>query len=98
MNIGELATRSGLSHSRIRFYERVGLLRTVERRPNGYRSYPPEAVVILALIAAAQQAGFSLDEIRALVPPDLVRWEHDALLEPHSSYRKGIEHSRPARK
>ncbi|WP_076862700.1 MerR family transcriptional regulator [Bradyrhizobium mercantei] len=91
MNIGELATRSGLSHSRIRFYERVGLLKTVDRQPNGYRSYPPEAVVMLALIATAQQAGFSLDEIRALVPPDLVTWEHDALLESLHGKVKEIE-------
>ncbi len=91
MNIGELATRSGLSHSRIRFYERVGLLKTVERRPNGYRSYPPEAVVTLDLIATAQQAGFSLDEIRALVPPDLVTWEHDALLKSLRGKVKDIE-------
>ena len=81
MNIGELATRSGLSHSRIRFYERVGLLKTVDRKANGYRSFPPEAVVMLDLIATAQAAGFTLDEIRALVPPDLVKWEHDALLQ-----------------
>ncbi|MCL4182457.1 MAG: MerR family transcriptional regulator [Burkholderiaceae bacterium] len=81
MKIGELAKRSGLAHSRIRFYESVGLLKTVERRPNGYRTYPPEAVVVLELIATAQKAGFSLDEIRALLPPDLEHWEHSALIE-----------------
>lgn len=80
MKIGELASRCGLTQSRIRFYERVGLLKAVDRQPNGYRSYPPEAVLVLDLIAIAQRAGFSLEEIRALVPPDLVRWEHDALL------------------
>lgn len=81
MNIGELAKRTGLTHSRIRFYERAGLLRTVDRRPNGYRTYPPEAVLALELITTAQKAGFSLDEIRTLLPPDLEHWEHDALLE-----------------
>lgn len=81
MNIGELAKRSGLTPSRIRFYESIGLLRTAERRPNGYRTYPPEAVVVLELIATAQQAGFSLDEIRALLPPDLTQWQHSALIE-----------------
>lgn len=81
MNIGELAKRSGLSPSRIRFYESIGLLKMVERRPNGYRNYPPEALVLLELIATAQKAGFSLDEIRALVPTDLENWQHDTLLE-----------------
>lgn len=81
MNIGELAKRSGLTPSRIRFYESIGLLKMVERRPNGYRTYPREALVLLELIATAQQAGFSLDEIRVLVPTDLENWRHDALLE-----------------
>lgn len=81
MNIGELAKRAGLTASAIRFYERAGLLTSVERRPNGYRSYPPEAVLALNLIVAAQKAGFSLDEIRALLPPDLKTWRHDAVLE-----------------
>lgn len=81
MNIGELAKRTGLTNSRIRFYESAGLLKTVERRPNGYRAYPPEAVLVLDLIATAQKAGFSLDEIRTLLPPDLGQWDHDALIE-----------------
>ncbi|WP_266033907.1 MerR family transcriptional regulator [Brucella intermedia] len=81
MKIGELAERSGLAPSRIRFYERIGLLTTVDRRPNGYRTYPPEAVVVLDLITTAQKAGFSLDEIRALLPGDLEQWEHGALIK-----------------
>ncbi|MBB2203427.1 MerR family transcriptional regulator [Gluconacetobacter takamatsuzukensis] len=80
MKIGELAHRSGLTPSRIRFYERIGLLKAVDRKANGYRSYPAEAVTILGLIALAQGAGFSLDEIRGLLPADLEHWEHDALV------------------
>ncbi|NTJ63123.1 MerR family transcriptional regulator [Agrobacterium rhizogenes] len=81
MNIGELAKRTGLTNSRIRFYESAGLLRTVDRRPNGYRTYPPEAVMVLELIITAQAAGFSLDEIRKLLPPGLDRWDHGSLVE-----------------
>lgn len=81
MKIGELAKRSGLTQSRIRYYERVGLLRLVDRRSNGYRVYPPEALVLLNLIDTAQIAGFSLDEIRRMVPTDLSNWQHDGLLE-----------------
>ncbi|MFT4267810.1 MAG: MerR family transcriptional regulator [Xenophilus sp.] len=81
MKIGELAQRTGLAPSRIRFYERIGLLQAVERQANGYRSYPAEAVLVLRLIATAQQAGFSLDELRTLLPGDLGRWEHGALLD-----------------
>lgn len=81
MKIGELAQRSGLNPSRIRFYERIGLLKTAERRPNGYRTYPPQAAVVLELITIAQRAGFTLEEVRTLLPPDLGNWEHGALLE-----------------
>lgn len=81
MKIGELAARSGLTHSRIRFYESIGLLKTVERRPNGYRTYPSGALLVLEVIATAQKAGFSLDEVRALLPLDLTQWEHGALVD-----------------
>ena len=56
MNIGELSKRTGLSTSRIRFYEQSGLLQAAERGLNGYRSYPPEMVQMLELIAIAQGA------------------------------------------
>lgn len=81
MKIGELAERTGLAPSRIRFYERIGLLKAVERQANGYRSYPDDAVLVLKLIAAGQNAGFSLEELRTLLPSDLASWEHGTLLE-----------------
>ena len=81
MKIGELAEQTGLAPSRIRFYERIGLLQAVTRQANGYRSYPGEAVLMLRLISVGQQAGFSLDELRKLLPGDLTRWEHGTLLE-----------------
>lgn len=90
MRIGELAERTGLAPSRIRFYEGIGLL-TVERRQNGYRTYPPQAVLVLDLIATAQQAGFSLDEIRKLLPPDLAHWKHGSLIETLRSKVQDIE-------
>ncbi|WP_459046995.1 MerR family transcriptional regulator [Stenotrophomonas sp. PSU_St99] len=79
MKIGELARRTGLAASRIRFYEDAGLLQ-VPRQPNGYRDYPEQVVLLLELITGAQRAGFSLEEIRALLPPDMGRWQHDALI------------------
>lgn len=80
MKIGELALRTGLAASRIRFYEDIGLLKAA-REPNGYRSYSSDAVLVLELITAAQQAGFSLDEIRMLLPLDMAQWGHGALVE-----------------
>lgn len=79
MKIGELARRTGLAASRIRFYEDAGLL-VVPRQANGYRDYPEQAVLLLELITGAQRAGFNLEEIRALLPPDMGQWQHEALI------------------
>lgn len=88
MKIGDLAKRSGVAPSRIRFYERVGLLKAAERQTNGYRTYPPETAVILNLIDTAQKAGFSLEEIRGLLPSETGAWAHDALL---ATLRRKVE-------
>ncbi len=80
MKIGELARRSGLAPSRIRFYEASGLI-NAQRQANGYRSYPEQALQTLGIIGCAQQAGFSLEEIRRLLPKaDSQDWAHDELL------------------
>ncbi|RQS35554.1 MerR family transcriptional regulator [Burkholderia sp. Bp8992] len=91
MKIGELAERTGLAPSRIRFYERIGLLTLVEREANGYRTYPQEAVTVLDLISAAQKADFSLDEIRTLLPSDFAQWQCGSLLDALCRKVKDIE-------
>ncbi|MFJ4157851.1 MerR family transcriptional regulator [Pseudomonas sp. NPDC089752] len=65
MKIGELARRTGLSASRIRFYEASGLIEA-RRLGNGYRDYPEQAVRALEIITCGQQTGFSLEEMRKL--------------------------------
>jgi MerR family copper efflux transcriptional regulator len=65
MRIGELSRRTGISTSRIRFYEKHEVLPKPIRDGNGYRAYPDTAVKILSLIDDAQRLGFSLSEIRA---------------------------------
>ena len=80
MKIGELAKRTGLSPSAIRFYESKGLLKSVARQSNGYRDYPPDAAVILGIIANAQQTGFTLDEIKAILPAQSGGWRHEELI------------------
>jgi MerR family transcriptional regulator, redox-sensitive transcriptional activator SoxR len=63
MTIGELAARSGLRPSAIRFYEKIGLLPAPARR-SGRRIYPAEATHRLVLITFAKDNGFSLPEIK----------------------------------
>lgn len=78
MKIGELSKRSGLPASRIRFYEASGVLDLADRQLNGYRDYPEDALLMLHLVTRAQRAGFSLDEIRTLLPcnPAQLNAEH----------------------
>jgi MerR family redox-sensitive transcriptional activator SoxR len=64
--IGEVAREAGVSVSAIRFYEREGLLPEAERM-GGKRRFGPDAVKRLQVIDVAKQAGFSLEEIRALL-------------------------------
>lgn len=68
MQIGELAKRTGLAVSRIRFYEARGLLPKVPRQVNGYRSYGEDAVALLHFVDQAQRLGFSLAEIGEATP------------------------------
>lgn len=63
MTIGELAARSGLRPSAIRFYEKIGLL-PAPARQNGRRVYTSEAAHRLILITFAKETGFSLPEIK----------------------------------
>lgn len=80
MRIGELAKISGLAPSRIRFYEASGLITSVARKANGYRDYAPDTQWVLHIITGAQAAGFSLEEIRQLMPMKASGWQHDQLL------------------
>jgi len=91
MKIGELAKRTGLATSRIRFYEQSGLLPAIQRQENGYREYGPEALWMLEIISTAQSAGFALDEIRNLLPDSRSHWQHEALLESLQKKVKEIE-------
>jgi DNA-binding transcriptional MerR regulator len=64
--IGEVAERAGMSTSRIRYYERRGLLPEPERAA-GKRRYGEDVFRRLAIIDAAQRVGFTLEEIRDLL-------------------------------
>ncbi|MCG6113279.1 MAG: Cu(I)-responsive transcriptional regulator [Paracoccus sp.] len=67
MNIGDAATRSGVSAKMIRYYEQIGLIPTAARTAAGYRDYGPEDVHILRFIARARDLGFSIVEITELL-------------------------------
>ena len=80
LTIGEVANRSGVATSALRFYEDQGLIAS-ERTDSGHRRYPRAVIRRVAFIVFAQKMGLSLDEIRrelAKLPrnraPDRADW------------------------
>jgi DNA-binding transcriptional MerR regulator len=69
MDIAEVARRSGVAASALRFYEDKGLISSVARQ-GLRRRFEPGVLDQLALIALGQAAGFTLDEIRSMFSPD----------------------------
>jgi MerR family redox-sensitive transcriptional activator SoxR len=72
MTIGEIARRSGVAASALRFYEERGLI-TSERAGSGHRHYPRPVLRRIAFIVFAQRIGLTLGEIAAelaKLPPE----------------------------
>lgn len=69
MDIAEVAKRSGVPASTLRFYEEKGLLRSVGRQ-GLRRVFSASVLERLALIALGRSAGFSLDEIARMLGTD----------------------------
>lgn len=81
MKIGELAKMTGITPSRIRFYEAEGLLPRPSRQGNGYRTYSAQAANLLKIIDSAQRTGFSLEQIRRFLPQPQKQWDHEELIQ-----------------
>jgi MerR family redox-sensitive transcriptional activator SoxR len=64
LTIGEVASRSGVATSALRFYEERGLIRS-ERAGSGHRRYQRAVIRRVAFILFAQRIGLTLDEVRA---------------------------------
>jgi MerR family redox-sensitive transcriptional activator SoxR len=64
LTISEVARRSGVASSALRFYEERGLIAS-ERVGSGHRRYPRAVLRRIAFIVFAQRVGLSLDEIGA---------------------------------
>ena len=103
LTIGQLADQAGVNPSKIRFYERHGLLPEPQRE-SGRRRYDDEALRRLQVIDIAQRAGFTLAEIRELAdggePRDLRALaerklpEVDALIARAHAMREWLELAR----
>jgi DNA-binding transcriptional MerR regulator len=68
LTIGELARRTGVSASALRYYEELGLL-PAPARISGQRRYPESAARLVAAILLYSDAGFTLAEQKAFTAP-----------------------------
>ncbi|GHO84054.1 MerR family DNA-binding transcriptional regulator [Dictyobacter formicarum] len=82
LSIGEVARRSGLRTSALRYYESMGLLPTPRRISGGHRRYDTSVLDLLRILQMAQHAGCTIAEMHLLVAgfssdiPASKRWEH----------------------
>ena len=65
--IGALAERAGVNVETIRFYQRRGLVEEPTKPLGGHRRYSASAVKRVVFIKRAQQLGFTLEEVKALL-------------------------------
>ncbi|MDX1658400.1 MAG: redox-sensitive transcriptional activator SoxR [Nitriliruptorales bacterium] len=63
LTIGEVADRTGVATSALRYYEDEGLVHAT-RSEGGHRRYPRDVIRRISFIKVAQEVGLALDEIR----------------------------------
>jgi DNA-binding transcriptional MerR regulator len=107
MDISEVAKRTGVPASTLRFYEEKGLIASVGRQ-GLRRLFNPGVLERLALIALGRAAGFSLDEIARMFAPDgrpqidrrvlaAKAEELDGTIRKLSAMRDGLQHAAACR-
>ncbi len=68
MNIGQMAAATGVSADTLRYYEKEGLIEAPARGDNGYRNYRDADVGRVRFVRGAQALGFTLAQIRWILP------------------------------
>jgi len=107
LDIAQVAQRSGIPASTLRFYEEKGLIASTGRR-GLRRLFDPAVLERLALITLGRAAGFTLDEIARMFapngPPRIDRQmlsgkarELDRTIRKLSAMRDGLEHAAACR-
>ncbi len=69
LDIGVLSEQSGVAPSTLRYYEEIGLIRSVGRH-GLRRQFDTQAITQLALISLGKMAGFSLEDIKGMFASD----------------------------
>jgi len=103
MDISQVAKRTGVPASTLRYYEKRGLITSLAPRGTR-RRFAPAVLDQLALVALGQAAGLSLDEVRSMLTPNgrpninrqlLVSKanEIDTTIRQLSAVRRGLRHA-----
>lgn len=71
--IGDLSTQTGVAVSALRYYDERGIVQPV-KRVGGQRRFSRDAVGRVSFIQRAKQAGFSLDEVSAILDDENRQW------------------------
>jgi Hg(II)-responsive transcriptional regulator len=67
MRTGQVARQAGVNVETLRYYERRGLLQAPPREDSGYRAYGADAVRVVRFAKRAQELGYSLADVEALL-------------------------------
>jgi DNA-binding transcriptional MerR regulator len=104
MTISELARRTGVTTSTLRFYDELGLVRPT-RRVSGHRRYAVDAVAAVAVVRLLREVGFTLEEAKQSIASgkaSQVAWRELAArkseqlrdrITREESARKALEHA-----
>ena len=65
LDIGEVASKSGVKPSALRYYEEIGLIASVSRH-GLRRQFSPEVLLQLKFISMGKSSGFSLEQIAGM--------------------------------
>ena len=87
VHIGKAAKLADVSVDTIRFYQKLGLIKSVSRSAGGYRLFDGEQIRDLTFARHAQELGFSLNEVKELLA---LRQKHHACTEVQSMLKRKV--------
>ena len=87
VHIGKAASVAGVSVDTIRFYQKIGLIKSAGRSAGGYRLFDGEDIHDLTFVRHAQELGFSLTEVKELLA---LRQKHHVCSEVQSMLKRKL--------
>ncbi len=87
VHIGTVAKLAGVNVDTIRFYQKLGLIKSASRSSSGYRLFDGEQIRELKFVRHAQELGFSLTEVKELLA---LRQKHHACSDAQSMLKRKL--------